>query len=222
MNKKLFFIVILAIFIFLGCSNNDSCTTTHSYGSNSFTKDAGNACLEKLAGAVCYRKSNRDDVTEIIAKLQGYEFVFHKDKCRDLNEKDEDGAYKLVECPDFIPESFKFTKLVGCEIYTVDPNTDCDIIGCPKIFFETNNGYFKKMAYEKSEESEYMMLHSQSVDGKVEFSRGIFVWSEKAEDGTEIEKKVSVEMTVADSSDVEEESVPDEDADVEMNDGDEE
>ena len=206
--KKSFIVfeIFALVLVIAGCGGNDSCITSHSYGTNSFTKDVGNTCLEKLAGATCYRKSSKDDISKIIAKLQEYEFVFHKDECRDLNEKDEDGYYKLVECPDFIPESFKFTKLAGCEIYTVDPNTDCDIVGCPKLFFETNNSYFKKMAYEKSEESESMMLHSRSVDGKVKFSRGIFSWSEKAEDGTETEKKVSVEMMiVADSGEFAEE-----------------
>lgn len=223
MTKRMFFIVISVVFMFLSCGNNDSCTTTHSYGTNSFTKDVSNTCLKKLSGTVCYRNSSKEDIAKTIAKLQEYEFVFLKDECRDLNEKDKYGNYKIVECPNFIPESFNFTKLAGCEIYTVDPHTDCDIIGCPKIFFETNNGYFIKIAYEKSEESESMILHSRSTDGKVEFYSGnqsSFSWSEKAEDGTEIKKSVAVSMKIVDSSIIDEDQLPDEDEDINIPDDD--
>ena len=222
MTKKLFFIAILAAFICFGCGN-DSCTTTHSYGTNSFTKDAADTCVKKLAGATCYKNSSKEDVAKIIAKLQGYKFVFHKDECRDLNEKDEYGNYKTVKCPDFIPDSFKMTKVAGCEIYTVDPHTDCDT-GCPKIFFKTDNNYFKTMAYVNGESAniDYMELFSQSVDGNTHFKnepdhetvrRTSFYWSEKAEDGTEIEKGIIIYMEIVDPDAVEDEPAPDEDSD---------
>ena len=215
MTKKLFFIAILAVFICFGCGN-DSCTTTHSYGTNSFTKDAADTCVKKLAGATCYENSSKEDVAKIIAKLQGYKFVFHKDDCQDLNEKDEYGNYKTVKCPDFIPDSLRMTKVAGCEIYTVDPHTKCDT-GCPKIFFETDNDYFKKIAYEEYIDVFSMMtFYSMSSDGKVEFYSGnssSFSWSEKSEDGTEIKKGVRIYMEIIDPNAVEDEPAPDEDSD---------
>lgn len=227
MTKKLLFIIISAVFMFLGCSSHDSCTTTHSYGINSFTKDVRNTCLEKLAGESCYRNSSKEDIAKIIAKLQEYKFVFHKDECRDLNENDKDKNNNLVECPDFIPESLKMVKIAGCEIYTVEPNTNC-FEGCPKIFFETDNDYFKTVAYVNGESAniDYMELFSQSVDGNIYFRneqnretvrRTSFHWFEKAEDGSEIEKGVIIYMEIVDPSVVEDEPVPDEDADIEMN-----
>ena len=213
MTKKLLFFVILAVFICFGCGN-DSCTTTHSYGTNSFTKDAADTCVKKLAGATCYENSSKEDVAKIIAKLQGYKFVFHKDECRDLNEKDEYGNYKTVKCPDFIPDYLRMTKVAGCEIYTVDPNTKCDT-GCPKIFFMTDSDYFKTIAYANYKP---MRLHSQSIDGNVNFYNedgdSTFSWTEKAEDGTEIEKGIIIYMEIVDPNAVEEEPAPDEDADI--------
>ena len=227
MTKKLLLIIISAVFMFLGCSSHDSCTTTHSYGINSFTKDVRNTCLEKLAGKSCYRNSSKEDIAKIIAKLQEYKFVFHKDECRDLNENDKDKNNNLVECPDFIPESLKMVKIAGCEIYTVEPNTNC-FEGCPKIFFETDNDYFKTVAYVNGESAniDYMELFSQSVDGNIYFRneqnretvrRTSFHWFEKAEDGADVEKGVIIYMEIVDPSAVEDEPVSDEDADIEMN-----
>ena len=203
----------------------DDCTTSESYGKNFLTRDnVPEICYEKIAGAECYGKATADNVETLVEKLQEYEFVFNRETCRDLNEKDESGHYKLIPCPDFIPEKFKLSQLAGCEIYTVLPEFDC-IAPCPDIYFLTDNDYFKtvsyKSHYKNSADKDKMNLNSLSSDGKISFSssyyayddsrRTTFSWSETAEDSTEIEKKVSVEMVVADSSEVDEEPVPDED-----------
>ena len=209
MTKKIYFIAILAVFICIGCGN-DSCTTAHSYGASSFTKEIGDTCFKKLAGEYCHEDSSEEEVAKMVDKLQEYKFVFHKEECLNLKEKDGNGNHKIVKCPDFIPETLKMTKLAGCETYTVDPNTKCDS-ECPQIFFKTDNDYFKTIAYANYKP---MRLHSQSIDGNVNFYNedgdSTFSWSEKAEDGTEIEKTVSVEMTVVDPN-AEEEPVPDTD-----------
>ena len=207
-----------------GNDPNDGCTTSESYGKNFLTRDnVPEICYEKIAGAECYGKATADNVETLVEKLQEYEFVFNRETCRDLNEKDESGHYKLIPCPDFIPEKFKLSQLAGCEIYTVLPEFDC-IAPCPDIYFLTDNDYFKtvsyKSHYKNSADKDKMNLNSLSSDGKISFSssyyayddsrRTTFSWSETAEDGTGIEKKVSVEMVVADSSEVDEEPVPDE------------
>ena len=122
------------------------------------------------------------------------------------------------------------TKLTGCETYTVDPNTDC-AAGCPKIFFSTDNDYFKTIAEEGLEfykNGSLIGTHkyfiSESSDGKVRFycetekeygvyytRKTSFSWSEKAGDGTEIQNKVFVKADFVDPDAVEEEAVPDND-----------
>ena len=215
MCKKLSFILVLisAVFIFSGCGNG-SCSTTQSYGVNSFTKDVENTCVKKLAGATCYENSSKSDVAAVIAQATEYKFVFHKKECRDLNEKDKFGNDKRVECPDFIPKSIMLTKLTGCKIETLTDSEhyDCAVM-CPQIFFETNNEYFKTASYRYSQfgDDYDMELISQSYDGKVAFylshhnSSGVFSWSETAEDGREINKNVRVEMEIGNSDTPEDE-----------------
>lgn len=222
-NKKSFFIVISAVFMFLSCGGNDSCTTSKSYGINSLTrKDVAQTCYEKISESSCYSNYSSEEVESIIHGWQDKKFVFHKDSCKDSKNLD-----KAVECPDFIPDFFKFSKLDGCEIYAVDPQTSCDA-PCYDLYFSTNNEYFPKASFEEFGEK---YINSVSSDGLAKFASTIelngstsafFVWSEKAEDGTEIEKGVRVYMEIIDPSAVEEEPVTNEDADVEISDGDEE
>jgi hypothetical protein len=218
MSKKLFFIVISAVFMFLSCGGNDSCSTSKSYGINSLTrKDVAQTCYEKISESSCYRNYTSEQVESIIREWQDKKFVFHKDSCKDLKDPD-----KTVECPDFIPDLFNFSKLEGCEIYTIDPDTKCDA-PCYDLYFSTNDRYFPKAFFQEFGEK---YINSVSSDGLVKFSSTIelngstsasFVWSEKAEDGAEIEKGVRVYMEIVDPSDVEDEPVSDEDADIEMN-----
>jgi hypothetical protein len=214
MCKKLSFILVLmsAVFMFSGCGNG-SCTVTKSYGTNSFTKDAANTCVKKLAGATCYENSSKEDIANIVAGLQKYELVFNKKKCYDFYEKDESDNYKRVECPDIIPEKIKISQLSGCNIYYDGDNehTDC-ITPCPDIYFSTDNDLFKTVAYK--DDWGDLAWFSQSADGKASFSSSldyqkarhtIFSWHEAAEDGTEIRKSVRIDMKIIDSATVESE-----------------
>ena len=211
MSKKIFFIVISAVFMFLGCGN-DSCTTTHSYGINSLTrKDAAQTCYEKITNSHCYDKNyTSEQIKDMIQSWQNKNFIFHKDSCSDLNDSN-----KTLECPDFIPEFLKFSKVVGCEIYTVDPHTKCDA-PCYDLYFSTNDKYFQKASFREFGEK---YIDSVSSDGLISFYSTIeingstttaFSWSEKAEDGTEIQKGVHIWMEIVDSNIVEEEPVPEE------------
>lgn len=124
MFKKLFFSAFLTaalVFVSAGCGNgSSSCTTAHSYGVNSFTKNVSDTCFKKIAEDDYYKGSNviPEVIEKAVSEMMKLELVFNKDECRDSNDK-------TVECPDFIPKSLKMEKLAGCKTYSVDPHTDC-------------------------------------------------------------------------------------------------
>ena len=219
MSKRMFFIVISVVFMFLSCGNNDSCTTSKSFGTHSLTRnDITQTCIKEIAKAefaMCdWKYKNEGETARHIEYLQKLEITFGSE-CKEQD--------KTVKCPDFIPESMKLTKLSGCEVYSIEPNTDC-MAQCADLYFSTNNDIFKTVL---AGENFSHFIKSSSNNG-VSFEAGfeigvneaVFRWSEKAEDGTETEKTISVEMDVVDSGDVEDESVPDEDADIEISDED--
>ena len=225
MFKKLFLFtvfVVLVAFSAAGCGNG-SCTTAHSYGTNSFTKDVSDTCYKKLAGDDFYKGSNviPEVIEKAVLEMMKLELVFNK--CLDSNDK-------TVECPDFIPKSLKMEKLAGCETYTADPHADCGR-ELPALFFETGDDYFKILKEsglhifkENRWTSECKRFESESSDGKVLFAcmtgcRSYdyynycgFSWSENGSDGSEIKKSVSVWMALVDPNAVEEEPAPDEDS----------
>lgn len=224
MCKKLFLLPLFGILLFFlsaGCGNG-SCTTEHSYGTDSFTKNVSDTCFKKIAEDDYYKGSNviPEVIEKAVSEMMKLELVFNKDECRDSNDK-------TLECPDFIPKSLKMEKLVGCKTYTVDPHTDCDRED-PALFFETGDDYFKILKEngltiykENGSTGECKRFESESSDGKVLFycwsgcryerSCG-FYWSENGSDGTEIKKSASIQMELIDPNAVEEEPVVDEDS----------
>ena len=209
MFKKLFFSAFLTaalVFVSAGCGNG-SCTVTKSYGTNSFTKDAANTCIKKLAGATCYENSTQDDIVSTIVKFQGYDIVFNRKKCFDPYDKDEFDNPKRVKCPDIIPEKIRISQLSGCTIYYDGDkeHSGCET-PCPNIYFSTDNDQFKTIAYQDFWGD--ISWSSQSTDGKMEFS-GVggpyssFSWHETREDGTEIRKTVRIEISIVDPSTIE-------------------
>ena len=228
MFKKLFLFPvfwILVVFSAAGCGGNGSCTTEHSYGVNSFTRDVPKTCYKKLAEDDYYKGSNviPEVIEKAVSEMMKLELVFNKDDC-------SDSQGNSVECPDFIPKILKMEKLVGCKTYSVDPHTDCDRED-PALFFETGDDYFKILKEsglhifkENRWTSECKRFESESSDGKVLFAcmtgcRSYdyynycgFSWSENGSDGSEIKKSVSVWMALVDPNAVEEEPAPDEDS----------
>ena len=220
-KKVLTSVLLLSLFMFLSCGGNgsDSCTIGKSFGTRSLTKkEITQTCIEEIVKAdfaVCSWKRDKEETAKHISYLQTLTITFGKE-CK--------GKDVTVECPDFIPTSLKLTKLTGCEVYSIEPDTDC-LAPCADIYFSTNDDVFHTVyvggfGEESITSSDKIKEASFSSELKVGSNNAVFTWSEKAEDGSKVEKKVSVEMTVADSSDVEEEPIPTEDADVEMNDGD--
>lgn len=180
---------------------HDGCTTTESYGTNSLTrKDPSEICYEKIIDSSCYKSMNSDSelIESIMQSWQYKKLVFNKESCKDLY------GSKTVECPDFIPEFFNFSKLAGCEIHTVDPNSAC-AAPCYDLYFSTNDEYFQKASFE---EFGTKYIKSVSSDGLVGFSSTIeyngsisaaFGWIEKGADGTEIKKGVNIGMKIVDT-----------------------
>ena len=125
-----------------------------------------------------------------------------------------------MECPDFIPTSLKLTKLTGCEVYSIEPDTDC-LAPCADIYFSTNDDVFHTVyvggfGEESITSSDKIKEASFASSLKIGSNNAVFTWSEKSGE----EKKVSVEMIVADSSTVDEEPVIDENNDEEIPDED--
>ena len=184
-----------------GNITHDGCTTTESYGTNSLTrKETSEICYEKITERSCYKSMNPDSelIESILQSWQYKKIVFNKESCKELY------GSETVECPDFIPEFFVFSKLEGCEIHTVDSNSAC-AAPCYDLYFSTNDEYFQKASFE---EFGTKYIRSVSSDGLVGFSSTIeyngsisaaFSWIEKGTDGTEIKKGVSIGMKIVDT-----------------------
>ncbi len=207
--KKLFviFAIFALVFVLVGCGDNitkDGCTIGKSFGTHSLTrKDVTQTCVKEIAAALfpdCGWQSSEESTSDHIAKLQRYEATFSSE-CKDKN----DG--KTIECPDFVPKSLKLTKLSGCEVYSIDPHTDC-IAPCADLYFSTDNDIFRTVyagSGYSQDDSSYDFIKSSgeggvSLESKfvVGTNEAVFTWLEKAENGAETEKKISVEMEIAD------------------------
>lgn len=215
MFKKLFLFtvfMVLVVFSTAGCGNG-SCTTGKSFGTRSLTKkDTAQTCFKELAEAnfvECdWKRKDENETAKRIAYWQTLKITFGKE-CK---EKDQS-----VECPDFIPESMTLTKLSGCEVYTVDPQTDC-MAPCADFYFSTGDdtfhtvyiGGFAEAIFIKS--SDKIKKASFSSSMHTGSNNAVFTWSEKDADGNKIEKEVSVTMEVTDPNAVEEEPFVDEDS----------
>lgn len=213
MTKKSFPALVSAVFLVLmiaacgdGNMTKDGCTIGKSFGTHSLRtrKDVSQTCIKEIAAALfpeCGWQSSEESAADHIASLQRLDVTFGNE-CKDKNDAD-----KSVKCPDFVPKSLKLTKLSGCEVYSIDPHTSC-IAPCADLYFLTDNDTFKTVyagsgySYEdklynfiKSSGEGGVSLESKFVVGTNE---AVFTWLEKAENGAETEKKISVEMEITD------------------------
>ena len=193
------FAVILS-FMLVGCDTRDGCTISKSFGSRSVTrKNATETCIKEIAKAefaTCgWNYKNEEKTAKQISYLQNLSITFGKE-CK---EKEQ-----CVECPDFIPESLKLGNLSGCEVYSIDPHTKCEA-PCADLYFSTNDDTFHTV-YVGDESGEDPFIKSSDKIKEASFSsklhigsnEAVFTWSEKADDGSKIEKSVSVKMKVVD------------------------
>lgn len=217
MTKKLFLTLVSVVLMLLSCGGNGgSCTIAKSFGVRSLTKkDITQTCINEIAKAefaACnWNYTDKEETAKHIAHLQTLAISFG----RECKEKD-----KIVKCPDFIPGTLKLETLSGCEVYSIDPHTSC-VAPCTDFYFSTGDDTFHTV-YTGDEYGENPFIKSSEKIKEASFSsslnpgsnKALFTWSEKAEDGTEIEKTVSVEMTVVDPNAAEEEEEPAPDTDI--------
>ena len=193
-----------------GNVTQDGCTIKSSFGTRSIKRDIAETCIEEIAKAkdaeCSWNYKNGEETAKHIAYLQKLKITFGNE-CKDKNGEES------VECPDFIPETLELESLSGCDVYSIDPDTDC-IAPCTDLYFPTDDDIFRTVyvggtfgqSFIKSSDSiKEASLYSEMNIGS---NKAVFTWSEKAEDGTEIEKKVSVEMKVVDPVTGEGEEVP--------------
>ena len=181
----------------------EGCTTKSSYGSHSLKKDLSSACIHAIAEALypeCGWQNSEESTSSHIAFLQRLDVSF-SEECKDINDEN-----KSVKCPDFVPKSLKLTKLDGCNVYSIDPDTAC-IAPCADLYFLTDNDTFKTVyAGSGYIYDDFHNFIKSSGEGGVSLesiyeigtNEAFFTWIEKAGDGTKTEKKISVEMEITD------------------------
>ena len=197
-------------------------TTSKSIGTNSLTtKDLSlqelyDSCVTEMANALypgCSWQNDEEQARKRISEIKGLN-IFFGDECKDPDTDEK------VECPDFILSSLYILGLEGCEVYSIDPESEC-IAPCADIYFSAR--YFTRSQSDVigHERKVYVGANFDDKnfikgdDGTVPFisdfnlgdkNKAVFSWSEKAEDGTETVKKVTLSATVKpESDDIEEE-----------------
>ncbi|MBR4489547.1 hypothetical protein IKP13_02835, partial [bacterium] len=183
-----------------GTVTQDGCTIKSSFGTHSAKRELSQTCIQKIAeakSATCtWDYKNEEETSKHIEYLQKIEISFGNE-CKEQD--------KTVECPDFIPESLKFINLSGCDVYSTDPDTDCEV-QCADLYFQTDDDVFHTVyvGATGAEVGNEAFIRSSDVITEASFSstlkvgsnNAVFRWYEKVEDGTETEKAVSVEMVV--------------------------
>lgn len=227
MKKAAFFTVILALLLFVGCGSDkkenettdtgdtepagdtgdtepdtgtvtqDGCTIKSSFGTHSAKRELSQTCIQKITeakSATCtWDYKNEEETSKHIEYLQKIEITFGNE-CKEQD--------KTVECPDFIPESLKFINLSGCDVYSADPDTDCEV-QCADLYFQTDDDVFHTVyvGATGAEVGNEAFIRSSDVITEASFSSTLKVGSNKAEfswkEGETV-KKITVEMLVSD------------------------
>lgn len=209
MKKFFVFLMCLSLVVLISCGGSENsgggekgeesgCTNSKSIGSTSLTKYASepkiyNSCVKEIADAyypACSWQADEQKAAKRIAEIErlGIRFV---GECTnpDTNE--------TVECPDFIPSSLQPQTLAGCEVYSIDPDSEC-IAPCADLYFSTGDKNFPKVYVGADFDDESFI---KGDNGNVSFvsdfnigkdNKAVFSWSEKAEDGSKIVKKATI------------------------------
>ena len=227
MKKFFVFLMSLSLVVLVSCGGSENsgdreagggekgeesgCTTSKSIGTNSLTKDLSlqelyDSCVTEMANALypgCSWQNDEEQARKRISEIKGLN-IFFGDECKD---PDTD---KKVECPDFILSSLYILGLEGCEVYSIDPESEC-IAPCADIYFSAT--YFTRSQSDRigHERKVYVGADNDKKnfikgdDGTVSFisdfnlgnkNKAVFSWSEKSEDGSETVKKVTLSATV--------------------------
>ncbi|MBR6421708.1 hypothetical protein IKS86_03215, partial [bacterium] len=118
-----------------GNVTQDGCTIKSSFGTRSVKRDMSETCVKEIAKAkdaeCSWNYKNEEETAKHIAYLQKLKITFGNE-CKDKNGEE------TVECPDFIPETLELESLSGCDVYSIDPLTDC-IAPCTDLYFPTGD-----------------------------------------------------------------------------------
>ena len=126
MNSRLIFLAFFVLIAFVSCDGKAPACTTLSW--TAVSSDHFEPTVMYSAGANCknisdYYDITADDIEKYTSVLIGKEFTLN-DICMDFDPEEEKEVE--IECPDFIPRSFKFGEMVGCKFDTPPgPNADC-------------------------------------------------------------------------------------------------
>ena len=180
-----------------GTVTQEGCTIKSSFGTRSVKKDIAETCIKEIAKArfaeCTWNYGNEEETSQHIAYLQKLEITFGNE-CKNGEE--------TVECPDFIPETLKLESLSGCDVYSIDPDTDC-LAPCTDLYFPTGDDIFHTVYVGGTSYDSAFIKSSAAIEDasfsstlNVGSNNAVFKWSEKGDGDTEIEKTVSVEMFV--------------------------
>lgn len=189
-----------------GNITQDDCTIKSSFGTHSAKKNISDTCIQEIAkanaGSCTWDRQNENETSKHIAYLLRLVATFSKE-CTDKNEEE------IVTCPDFIPETLRLESLSGCDVYNINPDSACDA-PCADLYFSTNDDTFHTVFIGEIESYPSTIVYVKSSDTIKEASfiaemhvglnNALFTWSEKAEDGSIIEKEAAVKMNVFDSN----------------------
>ena len=191
-----------------GNVTQDGCTIKSSFGTHSVKRDISETCVKEIAKAkdaeCSWNYKNEEETAKHITYLQKLKITFGNE-CKDKNGEES------VECPYFIPETLKLESLTGCDVYSIDPLTDC-IAQCADIYFSTGDDVFHTV-YIGDETGENPFIKSSDSIKEAAFISGmringlnfaLFTWLEKGPDGKEIEKEATVKMKIVDQNSMEE------------------
>ena len=216
MKKFFIFLMCLSLVVLVSCGGSENsggekggesgCTTSKSIGTNSLTKDLSeseisSSCIKEIADAyypACSWQADEQKAAERIAEIKKLRTYFAKisgTQCTYL-DTNESG-----NCPDFVPLDLHLKEIKGCEVYSIDPQSEC-IAPCADLYFSTDSLSFPTVYIgADSDDKNFMKGDNGTASFTSSFNPGsgneaVFTWTEKAEDGSEIERKARVDVIV--------------------------
>ena len=220
MKKFFIFLMCLSLAVLVSCGGSENsggeeaasgkkggesgCTTSKSIGTNSLTAkelsepEIHDSCVKEIADAyypACSWQNDEQKAAQHIAKIENLGIQFGRSDCTDPDTNE------TVECPDFIPTFLNLQSLAGCEVYSIDLDSDC-IAPCADLYFTTGDKNFPKVYVGANfDDKNFVKGDNGTISFTSDFNPGqdneaVFTWTEKAGDGSETVKKVTLSATV--------------------------
>lgn len=218
MKKFSIFLLCLSLLVLTSCGGGNEgdeepgggeakgseCTTSKPIGLNPLTEDLSyqelhNSCITEMINVLhpgCSWQKDEEKARKRIDEIKDLQIVFG-DECKDPDTDEK------MECPDFIPPALYISYFEGCEVYSIDPDSNC-IAPCADLYFSADDlrGH-TRIVYvgADSDEKNYIKGDDGTISFASDFNLGnknkaVFSWSEKAEDGSETIKRVTLSAKV--------------------------